>query len=223
MERVILSFALSAAVVPLIILILNYTPWGIRIYPVIITLCIYMTVFCSIILYRRSKILREKRFNMLFALNMTRLHNLPRWQGIKLLDKVFIALLLPVIFTGVSFHKFAATPKSMPSSEFYMVNHEGDTHGGFGTIKNEEMEVILGVVNRERKNTGYTIKVNINGNTKKIIGPFYLNDSEKWEDTIEFALPKYQTLMKTEFMLIKNSDQHTYRSIHLWINNLNNK
>ena len=84
------------------------------------------------------------------------------------------------------------------------------------------MKVILGVVNRERENTGYTIKVKVNGHTKKIIGPFYLNDSEEWEDTINFTLLKYPKLTKAEFILLKNSDQHAYRSIHLWINNLNN-
>jgi len=36
-ERVALSFGLSIAIVPLIGLILNYTPWGIRLYPVLIS------------------------------------------------------------------------------------------------------------------------------------------------------------------------------------------
>ena len=41
-ERVGLSFGLSIAVVPLIGLILNYTPWGIRLYPVLVSLVIFI-------------------------------------------------------------------------------------------------------------------------------------------------------------------------------------
>ena len=46
LKRVVLSIALSATVVPLVILILNYTPWGINVYSVMITLCIYTAVVC---------------------------------------------------------------------------------------------------------------------------------------------------------------------------------
>lgn len=34
-ERVALSFGLSITIAPLIALILNYTPWGIRLYPIL--------------------------------------------------------------------------------------------------------------------------------------------------------------------------------------------
>ena len=37
-ERLALSFGLSIVVVPLIGLILNYTPWGISLYPILVSL-----------------------------------------------------------------------------------------------------------------------------------------------------------------------------------------
>ena len=43
-ERIALSFGLSIAVTPLIGLILNYTPWGIRIYPVLISVTVFILV-----------------------------------------------------------------------------------------------------------------------------------------------------------------------------------
>ena len=54
-ERVALSFGLSIAVVPLIGLILNYTPWGIKLYPILtsITLFIRLTHCKGIISNRR--------------------------------------------------------------------------------------------------------------------------------------------------------------------------
>ena len=45
-ERVALSFGLSIAVVPLLGLGLNYTPWGIRLYPVLITVIAFILAIC---------------------------------------------------------------------------------------------------------------------------------------------------------------------------------
>jgi len=47
-ERVALSFGLSIAVVPLIGLILNYTPWGIRLYPILVSLTGFIVVMSII-------------------------------------------------------------------------------------------------------------------------------------------------------------------------------
>ena len=41
-ERFALSFGISIAVVPLIGLALNYTPWGIRLYPILISLFVFI-------------------------------------------------------------------------------------------------------------------------------------------------------------------------------------
>ena len=43
-ERVALSFGLSIAVVPLIGLVLNYTPWGIRLYPILTTVALFIFI-----------------------------------------------------------------------------------------------------------------------------------------------------------------------------------
>ena len=43
-ERLALSFGLSIAVVPIVGLILNYTPWGIALYPMLISLASLVTV-----------------------------------------------------------------------------------------------------------------------------------------------------------------------------------
>jgi uncharacterized membrane protein len=42
-ERLALSVGLSVAIVPLLGLILNYLPWGIRLYPILISLSLFVT------------------------------------------------------------------------------------------------------------------------------------------------------------------------------------
>ena len=53
LERLALSIGLSLAVVPLIGLVLNYTPWGIRLTPVSISLAILTEAMATIALRRK--------------------------------------------------------------------------------------------------------------------------------------------------------------------------
>jgi len=61
-ERVALSFGLSIAITPLLGLGLNYTPFGIRLTPVLIVLSIFTIALAIGAWARRSRILDEDRF-----------------------------------------------------------------------------------------------------------------------------------------------------------------
>jgi len=58
LERLALSIGLSLAVVPLVGLILNYTPWGIRLEPVLVSLSLYTSLLALVAAYRKFKLLR---------------------------------------------------------------------------------------------------------------------------------------------------------------------
>lgn len=51
-ERVALSIGLSLALVPLVGLLLNYTPWGIRLTPIVLGLLALTTVFATVAVAR---------------------------------------------------------------------------------------------------------------------------------------------------------------------------
>ncbi|MEM4717798.1 MAG: DUF1616 domain-containing protein [Desulfurococcaceae archaeon] len=53
LERVALSIGLSLAIVPIIGLVLNYTPWGIRLVPIIISITVYNFIVLIIATYRK--------------------------------------------------------------------------------------------------------------------------------------------------------------------------
>ncbi len=53
LERLALSIGLSLAIVPLIGLVLNYTPWGIRLEPIVSSLTIYIIMLVFIGSYRK--------------------------------------------------------------------------------------------------------------------------------------------------------------------------
>ena len=61
-ERIALSFGLSIAITPLLGLALNYTPFGIRLLPILIVLSVF-TISLAICAYvRRCKIPEEDKF-----------------------------------------------------------------------------------------------------------------------------------------------------------------
>ncbi|HQP72323.1 MAG TPA: DUF1616 domain-containing protein, partial [Methanoculleus sp.] len=63
-ERVALSFGLSIAAVPLIGLGLNYTPWGIRLDPILASLTLFTLAMAGIAWYRRLLLPPADRFRV---------------------------------------------------------------------------------------------------------------------------------------------------------------
>jgi hypothetical protein len=61
-ECVALSFGLSIAVVPLIGLVLNFTPWGIRLMPILLSVSGFTLVMVAVAAARRWELPEEERF-----------------------------------------------------------------------------------------------------------------------------------------------------------------
>lgn len=59
-ERFALSIGLSLALVPLIGLLLNYTPWGIRLDPIVVSLTIFTLTLAAVGLLRKFRMSYEK-------------------------------------------------------------------------------------------------------------------------------------------------------------------
>ena len=55
-ERVALSFGLSIAITPLIGFGLNYTPWGIRLTPILLSVSAFIFLAAAVSLYRRQSV-----------------------------------------------------------------------------------------------------------------------------------------------------------------------
>jgi len=69
-ERVALSFGLSIAVVPLIGLILNFTPWGIKLYPILISVTLFILVASGVAWYRQRRLASAQRFRVVVNLKL---------------------------------------------------------------------------------------------------------------------------------------------------------
>lgn len=153
-ERIALSFGLSLAVVPLIGLGLNYTPWGIRLIPLLTTLIFFILTVGSIALYRWYLTESDERFiiklNLSFPKEETRLD-----------QALTIILVISILIAVVALVYVIITPKTGERfTEFYLLGPEGiaDNYPREFTI-NEQAMVIVGIVNHEYKQMNYTVEL----------------------------------------------------------------
>ena len=212
-ERIALGFALSVAAVPLLILILNYTPWGISEKSVFVIVAAFIFSAALVAIYRRTLLPEGEYFK--FAT--------PRFSSLGSLlkaDKIFsIALIGTTIFSIVCFYFFAAKPKNNGFSEFYLTTPDYKIENfSQGLIRGSDIVFVVGLRNFELEDCDYTIKIYVGGSAYATIGPFNLKIGEKREETIRLSPGiDFTGNAKVECMLFKNSDTEPYRTVQLWI------
>jgi hypothetical protein len=59
-ERIALSLGMSLALVPIVGLLLNYTPWGIRLIPIVLSLFAVVIIFSTAALAREYQLAKQK-------------------------------------------------------------------------------------------------------------------------------------------------------------------
>ncbi len=210
-ERGVLSFGLSVTIVPLFGLALNYTPFGIRLAPILIVLSIFTISLSLVAWIRRLKLLSEERFRVPFEKLLK--FNL----GQSVLNKVLsIVLIASIIGSSAIWVYFVMTPKTGELfTEFYLLGPNGKA-SDYPTelMIGDEGKVIIGIVNHEYENVTYRLEVNFNGSL--IYDEYiFLIDTEIWESAFTFIATEKGENQKLEFLLYK--DQTVYRTLHLWV------
>ena len=223
-ERVALSFGLSIAVVPLIGLILNFTPWGIRLEPILISLAVFIIAMSGVAWYRREKLAPEERFRVPFNIRLP----FWRWRGQSTPDKV-LSVVLAVVIAGAigTLGYVVATPKvGEKFTEFYILGPEGKAENYPEELTvGEEGRVILGIVNHEQKGASYKVEVWIDGEKAKlrIEGEdmdeikVELENEEEWREEVGIVPQKAGEKQKVEFVLYKEGEPYFEEPLHLWI------
>ena len=213
-ERLALSFGLSIAVVPLIGLVLNYTPWGIRLYPILISLILFILAMSLLGWHRRNRLPEEKRLKLEVSVSP------PDWKGMSRLDKALSVLLVfSILFAVGSLVYVIKTPKvGEKFTEFYILGPGGKAESyprelGAG----QEGSIILGVVNHEYQPEEYRVEIRAAGSLIGQVGQVTLDHEGKYESPLKFMLKDPGQKIKVEFLLYRKTDTEPYRSLHLWV------
>ena len=217
-ERFALSFGLSIAVVPLIGLILNYTPWGIRLYPILISLFIFIFSMSVIGWYKNRRLPQEESVSLSINLKFPSFSQL--WSGQSKRDKIITVVLAVMVIGAIGTLVYVIKqPREVEKfTEFYVLNDEGKASDYPGTVVlGQSAQVIMGIINHENETAAYKIEITLGGENIQEIGPFNLNAEEKQEQEVTITPVQTGDKQELEFLLYKGDSTDVYESVHLWI------
>jgi len=220
-ERLALSFGLSIAVVPLIGLGLNYTPWGIRLTPVVISLAIFTISMALAARQRRLSLPEEQRFSVEFRKNADLLKREFVAADKGRLDKALsILLVLSILLSIAALVYVIVTPKQGEKfTEFYILGPGGKAYDyPTSFLAGNKSTVIVGVVNHEYALINYSLQMNLNNSTflKRDLA---LAHNQTWEQPVSYIIYRQGEGQKLQFLLYKEGNfTAPYRDLHLWVN-----
>ncbi|MCL7476363.1 MAG: DUF1616 domain-containing protein [ANME-2 cluster archaeon] len=220
-ERTAMSFGLSIAVVPLLGLGLNYTPWGIRLVPVLVTVSIFTLGMCVIAVYRRTELPENEAFFVPFREALHSLHLEVFAHEQSRMDRILTVILVVSILASVAMLVYVVvTPKQGEIfTEFYILGPEGMADD-YPTLFNlsESGTVIVGVVNHEYASVEYTLDIALDNESINPRQQMVLVHNQTWEEFVTFTPPTIGQDMKLEFLLYRDGNYSApYRDLHLWI------
>lgn len=213
-ERVALSVGLSIAVVPLIVLILNYTPWGIKLDPVLYSVASFILITSIIAWLRRTRLPKEECLSIEFWLRM------PGWGG-SAWDKALAVILALAIMGGLGTLGYViATPRTEEMfTSFYIFGLDGKAADyPLEMVAGEEGKVMLGIMNHEYQAMSYRVEVRIDEVKNNEVGPIMLEHGEKWEEEVSFMLKVAGENHRVEFLLYENGEtKSSLEPLQLWV------
>lgn len=241
-ERVALSFGLSIAVVPLIGLVLNFTPFGIRLVPVVLAISGVTGVFTVVAAVRRRGLPPEERFQVPYrkwiATGQSEL-----FEPESRMDAALNVLMALSIILAVSSVAYAVAVPTQGESftEFYLLTEQDNgslVADGYPTefTAGEPESIVVGIGNHEHQNQAYTTVVTIQdvrvaNNSTTILAENELRrvqtriaDGETWHQQLEIAPSMTGERLRLQFLLYRGeapspvSTETAYRETHLWVN-----
>ncbi len=214
--RLALSFGLSVAVLPLLALALDLSPWGIRLWPMTLALASWIGVWSGIAALRRSMLVRKNAAMLPPPLAVrSRWSALTRRQrlgytastlgGIGLL--LWIIVVLPVLTARTT------------TTEFYVLGSEGLAEAyphavGVGS----QMQVQIGIQNHEGVPVTYRIEVYSGTTQLTRIDGIRVAAEANWEQPLRYTLTQAGDDQRIDILLFREPETTPYRRLQLWVN-----
>lgn len=218
--RAALSFGLSVAVIPLLALVLDALPWGIRLWPMVIALSSWIVVCGGVAAARRYLLGPAAVTRPLPWLD-------PRtwWRGLgrrqRLAYSAGALAAIALLISGVA--ALLVPDPSTRMTEFYALGAEGRAEDYPREVApGEQMQVRLGVTNREGITMTYRVEVRSGQQLLAEVKPFTLAAGTTWEMPIHYALSLAGEDQGIDIFLFQNADHEPYRRLRLWVNVRNN-
>jgi len=241
-ERVALSFGLSIAVVPLLGLVLNFTPWGIRLWPILVTVSGFTLASTAVAATRRRALPADERFRVPYrqwidAGRSELFEPETRLDGI--LNVVLVASILLAV--GSVAYAVAVPPQGESFTEFYLLTEDEEEDLVAADYPTEfqvgqSQPIVVGIGNHEHESVEYSVVVQLQevtteGNETVVRERRELDrfttpavaDNETWQRTHGIRPTTTGEDLRVQYLLYRGSPpesptaENAYRDLHLWI------
>ena len=242
-ERVALSFGLSIAIVPLIGLALNFTPWGIRLVPIMIAVSAFTLVATAVAAVRRWQLPPDERFRVPYRewLEAGRRELLEPETRVDGLLNVLLVLSILLAVGTVTF-AIVVPPQGEQFSAIYILTEDDDGDLVAANYPSEfelgdSAEIVVGVDNNEHRAVEYTVvvveqAVEIDGNESTVLDQRELDrfetgleHNESWHHHHEIEPTIVGDDVRIVWLLFLDDDvpaeptrEDTDYTVHLWVN-----
>ena len=242
-ERLVLSVGTSVVVSPLIGLVLNYTPWGIRLVSVTLSVSAFTVIAAAAGVLRRQSLPKSERFSLLRERSARIDSATPTTETRTRTDLVLnVAVALSVLLVVSSVVYVVAVPRGGEEfTELSLLTRNGTTDelvaDEYPTnfTRGEPKPLVVGVENHERRSANYTVVValqRIGGrNDSTVVEQRQLRRfrvrvgaNESWLHRHTVAPPIAGQRLRLTYLLYRGSAPpnptvgNAYREVHLWVN-----
>ncbi|MBX0297803.1 DUF1616 domain-containing protein [Haloarcula nitratireducens] len=241
-ERVALSFGLSIAVVPLIGLVLNFTPWGIRLVPIMVAVSGVSLILTAVAASRRWAVPPEDRFQVPYQ-EWAGAARAELFEPATRTDTMLNVVLIGSVLLATGSVGFAITNPTQGESfsEFYLLT-ENETGELVADDYPTELErgqsrtLTVGIGNHEHERVNYTVvaelqQVTIVNNSTRVQEANELRrfqavvgDNETWHRQHTITPQMTGDRLRLQYLLYKGEPatplnrSAAYREVHLWVN-----
>jgi uncharacterized membrane protein len=221
-ERTGLSIALSIALVPVLSLVINQLPWGLRPVPILVGELAIILICMGIAIWRRSRLPATEAYAP-----ETRLRLRSWWQDLAPGERRIYPLLSLGVLLGVlllSWTFLVPSPDRF-MTEFYILGKNGvaEQYTRQATL-DSDLTSTLGITNREQGQREYRVEVWAvdvwDPNQRTLLtqqGPISLAPGETQQRDITWRMPQAGAEQQVEFLLFSGQSNEPYRRLRLWV------
>lgn len=198
-DRLALTLGLSVIAVPLLGLLFNYLPWGIRLAPMSLGLTALILLALLLALYRRRQLEPGRRF-------VCRTGSLGCYS---------VLLILALVLPGLVIVSAQALRPPQQATEFYLLGTGGRLEGFPHALKpGQQFTLRVGVRNYDNAPVRYRIDIPLAARPTRVIE---LARGEVWERELVLTAPRGQGRTPLGFYLYRPGQATPYRSLELFV------
>lgn len=221
-QRVGLSVGLSVALVVLLGIALDRSPWGVQQGPVLGALAGLTVLLALLALRARVRLPPEQRPAM------PRLA-FPDWQRLARRERAIAAAALACLLASGAVAGYVLTrpPPAQAYTEFALLDAEGGTRALPTSLEpGEQAQVLLRVVSHEGRFASFRVVAldqmvedgNFSGAPRTLWeGELSLQDGESWARAVDFTLDQGRHRLAFQLWRADATEVAPYRELHLWV------